>query len=242
MSTTGVRRVVAFNWPKYAAAALLAAGGTALPGRLPTPVRRALRTGAALTAAGTAASLAASWWVYDRSALYEWGWIRPLLPARLHRHAVVTTGLDEVSGALRRQHPAARGVLLDCYRDTVSGSIRRAHRGQAPGHAGWPCRPDALPLGTGSLDAVVTALAAHELRRPAQRAALYAEAARVLRPGGRLVVVEHPRNAATIAAFGPGAWHFHPRRAWLRPAGPARLRLVGELSMTPFVRGWAFQR
>jgi SAM-dependent methyltransferase len=239
MSTTGVRRIVAFNWPKYAAAALLAAGATAVSGRLPLLPRRALRAGAALTAAGTAASLAVSWWVYDRSALYDWAWLHPLLPASLHRYAVVTTGLDEVSGALRRHHPAARGVVLDCYRDTVSGSIRRAH---ASGDAGWPCRHDALPLATGSLDAVVTALAAHELRRPAQRAAFYAEVARVLRPGGRLVVVEHPRNAATIAAFGPGAWHFHPRRAWLRPAGPVGLRLVAERAMTPFVRGWAFAR
>lgn len=238
MSTAGVRRVVAFNWPKYVGAAALAVGAAAFSGRLPVLPRRAVRAGAALGAAWTATSLAASWWVYDRSPLYDGEWLRPLLPARTHRYAVVTTGLDEASAMLGNVLPTPPTLVLDCFGDTAAGSIRRAHTADA----GWPCHHDALPVRAGALDAVVTVLAAHELRRPAQRAALFAEAYRVLRPGGRLVVVEHPRNAATIAAFGPGAWHFFPRRDWLRHSGSAGLALVAERALTPFVRGWAFRR
>jgi hypothetical protein len=65
---------------------------------------------------------------------------------------------------------------------------------------------------------------------------------RVLRPAGRLLLVEHCRNAANLAAYGPGAWHFYPRREWLRLASGAGLTPAGETTMTPLVHILVFAR
>jgi ubiquinone/menaquinone biosynthesis C-methylase UbiE len=61
---------------------------------------------------------------------------------------------------------------------------------------------DALPLPDGAADAVVMTLLLHHLDRAGKQAAL-AEAARVLRPGGRLVVADWgpPRGLVPRAGF-----------------------------------------
>jgi len=64
---------------------------------------------------------------------------------------------------------------------------------------------------------------------------LFAEAKRVLIPSGRIVVAEHLRSGWNFVAFGPGFLHFWPRREWLRLASAAKLRLVREGRITPFV-------
>jgi len=157
---------------------------------------------------------------------------------------VVSTGLDELSLTLRRLFPHASAVLLDLYdpRLTRAGSIRRARALVPPPPEVRPARPDALPVPAATLDVVFVVFAAHELRAADQRRALFAEIARTLRTGGRLLLVEHCRDAANVAAYGPGAWHFYPRREWLRLGRGAGLVPAGEKTMTPLVHALAFQK
>jgi SAM-dependent methyltransferase len=93
-----------------------------------------------------------------------------------------------------------------------------------------------LPAAAGTIDAVVLPLSAHELRTAAARRALFGEIRRVLAPGGRVVVVEHLRNLANVAAFGPGALHFHSRRTWAQCFSEAAFVVCREFPITPFVR------
>jgi hypothetical protein len=83
---------------------------------------------------------------------------------------------------------------------------------------------------------VLGILAIHELRRPGQRAAWFREAKRCLAPGGRVVIVEHPRDLANAVAFGPGIRHFHPLRRWRESWQAAGLVLRDEFRVTPFLR------
>jgi SAM-dependent methyltransferase len=238
----GVGRVVAFNWPGYAAVITAVALAAAVP--VSGPARYPLRVGAVLAGAWIAVGLLATWWAYDRTPLYRWRWMAELLPAPPQRYAVVSTGLDEVSTTLRTLFPAARPVPLDLYdpRLTRGGSIRRARALVPPPADAQPARPDRLPVPDGTLDAVFLVFAAHELRAVGQRRALFAEIARGLRPGGRLVLVEHCRDAANITAYGPGAWHFYPRAEWLRLGRGAGLTPVAQRTMTPLVHAVAYQR
>ncbi|MGW7583803.1 class I SAM-dependent methyltransferase [Kitasatospora sp. NPDC054768] len=241
---SGVREVVRYNWPMYAAGALTVAVGGALAGRRPGPAAVLARAVAATAAGYLAVSTLATWCVYDRSALHRYDWLPELLPDGPGDHLVISTGLDEASRPIAARHPGARGRLADLYDPalTTSGSIRRARRHAPPAPGGIPARPDALPAATGALDTVFAVFAAHELRRPADRTALFAEAARSLRPGGTLLLVEHLRDAANTAVYGPGAWHFLPRATWLRHAAEAGLHPAAERRIAGLVTAFAFRK
>jgi SAM-dependent methyltransferase len=239
---SGVAKVLRFNWPRYAAGLATAALGATVP--LPGPLRPAARAAGALAATWTATSVLATWWAYDRSPLYRWRWLLPLLPEPPARYAVLSMGLDEISATLGELFPAAGATLLDLHDPgtTPEGSIRRARACHPPPEGSRPARPEHLPVPDAALDAVFAVLAAHELRTHGQRLALYREIARTLRPGGRLILVEHCRDAANMLAYGPGAWHFHPRAEWLRLGRHAGLVPAGEQTMTPLVRALAYRR
>src|SRR5262252_2772226 len=156
-------------------------------------------------------------------------------------NAVMTLGQDSAwREAMARRVPLdARAVMDLCTGSGVSltglrrvgrtvlgidvsvGMLRLAAETHARG--GWSPRlacadAFALPLRASSLDAITVAFGVRNLRP--RRAAL-AEMARVLRPGGRLVVLE---------AAAPGAGPLAPfARAWIRHAIP----LAGRLSSDP---------
>ncbi|MGW2640891.1 class I SAM-dependent methyltransferase [Streptomyces sp. NPDC001348] len=241
---SGVRDVLAYNWPRYAAGLTTAAVSAALSGRLPHPLRTLARAGSAAAAGLLTSATVASWLVYDRSGLYDYDWLDTLLPRTPSVHLVVGTGLDEASAPLAARWPASLQITVDLYDPAVmtEGSVRRARRRVPPPPHAVPGRPDALPVRRAGADAVFLVFAAHELRQPADRERLFGECARVLRPGGRLVLVEHLRDGRNTAVFGPGAWHFLPRAEWLRLAAHAGLRPAAERRIAGLVTAFAFAR
>ncbi|GAA4118915.1 hypothetical protein GCM10022284_74260 [Streptomyces hundungensis] len=239
-----MREVMRYNWPLYAGGALAAAGGWALARRLPRPAARLARAGAVAAGWLLACSTAATWYVYDLSGLHGYTWLDDLLPDGPGRHLVVSAGLDETSRPVAARHPHAAQRIADIYDPTLmtEGSIRRARRLVPPVAGTVAARPAELPAPTATLDTVLVVFAAHELRRATDRAALFAETARVLRPGGSLVLVEHLRDCANTAVYGPGACHFLPRGTWVGHAAEAGLRPVAERRIAIMVTAFAFRR
>src|SRR5262249_27455320 len=143
-------------------------------------------------------------------------WLHDVLPSPPARWMTVHAGFDEFTPRVRSAFPQTQGRAFDIFdpRTMTEPSIGRARR-SAPLDA-EPAAADALPVETASVDAALLLLAAHELRTPEHRAALFAEVRRTLAPAGHAVVVEHLRDAANFAAFGPGFLHFHSRRTWMR--------------------------
>ncbi len=93
--------------------------------------------------------------------------------------------------------PRGRAIGLDLWkRSDQSGNDPAATRQNAvlEGVAGWVTLQTAdmraLPFADGSFDLVVSSLAIHNIPDAAGRAAAIAEAARVLRPGGRLLIAD----------------------------------------------------
>ena len=249
-SWRGIRQVLLYNWPTYAWTALGCVSGGVATAVLPVPPALKRLAGLGIGAAGawSVSSLLASHYVYDRSELGRWDWAADLFAPESPRRVLnIHAGVDEAGGTLERVFAGAEIQTADMFDPLVtrSASIRRARaRARAQGQH-WeaePVDPTALPFEDAAWDAVLLVFAAHEVRDTATRHQLFREIRRVLRPGGRLLVVEHLRDLPNFLVFGPGFVHFLPRRAWLRAAQEARLTLARERSVTPFVRVFVLEK
>jgi SAM-dependent methyltransferase len=190
----------------------------------------------------TVASLAASWFVYDHSPLMTGGWIPRAIGAPPSTWVNIHSGLDETTGLLRTL-VGGEGQTFDIFDPIVmtEPSIARARLSVSSRHSkGVDFRR--LPLASQSTDAAFLHLSAHELRTAEARTVLLSEVHRVLKPGGRAIVVEHLRDWPNLFAFGPGFLHFHSRRTWLQSFDASGLTIHDEFPMTPFVRIFVLRR
>ena len=240
----GALQILRYNWGYYAlavASAVLAVGLAALLAR-PAWFKVLLSAGAAAAVVWMVSSLAVSHYIYDRSPLYRWQWIAGALPVAPARWLSIHAGLDESSPALRHLFPNAQAVVLDIYDPTemTEGSIARARRLSGSDSAADRADFRRLPLTEAAFDAVFVIFTAHELRQAAARESLFCVLRRVLKPDGRLLLVEHLRDLKNVLAFGPGAFHFYPRSEWVRLAVEAGFGIEREFSITPFVRVFLF--
>jgi SAM-dependent methyltransferase len=232
--------VVSFNRHFFAVAFLAAGMGLALMATLGNPVLQVLvGAGVGLAVYFVVASVIASYLVYDASDLYKLQW----WPARSldkppEDGIVVHAGFDPASAAIQAKFPRMRLRILDFFDagKTTEASIQRAHRLNPPAAAEERIAGDSWPVDTASQDVVFALNAAHELRKPEQRTALFREAKRVLKAGGRVIVIEQMRNLVNFACFGVAAFHFLSRRTWLKSFAAADLTLIDEFRITPFLR------
>jgi SAM-dependent methyltransferase len=230
MTTT---KVIRFNWPKYLcslaiATAALVADEAGAPGWIRCLLWAVFVPGGAWTVT----SIAATWWVYDHRKVYE------CLTAGLFdvgEWAAVHAGFDESVPALRAAigHPPTTVAEIAI---SPGASLRRARK------LGQRSTAEGMSLIANSLDSIFVTFAAHEVRDTAGQRALFTALQRALRPGGRLIVTEHSRDAANIAVYGPGALHFQPLATWRARAGEAGLAETNHMSITPFVRRVVFAR
>ncbi|MEO6954666.1 MAG: methyltransferase domain-containing protein [Polyangia bacterium] len=231
---TGARRIFSYNWPIYVGTWVASLVVLALAPWW-------MKVGAAVALAWSAGSLVVSHWVYDRSPLAAGTWVDPLLPARTEAWASIDAGLDaEVALA-----PPGRCIArLDIYDGSVvhAPSVRRARAMTPRSHVATAASALALPLPDASCDLIAVVFTAHEIRDRAHRERFFAELWRSLRPHGRVLLVEHVRDVANFAAFGPGYVHFQPRAEWLRLAALTKLDVVTETRVTPFVMALALEK
>ena len=242
----GLGQIVRFNWPFYAFAigAILAAAlvSSGLP--IGIHAHQALSLAIGLALMWIVGSLAVSWIVYDASPLMRWEWIRDAIGFHPRTWINIHAGLDESTHVLRRMFGPSDGRAFDIFdplemtEPSIARARRLAHNVVEPEHVDFR----RLPVDDRTLDAAMLLLSAHELRTHDSRCALFAELHRALAPGGRVVVAEHLRDVANVAAFGPGALHFHSRRTWKRCFAQTRLAVEREFSMTPFVRVFVLRR
>ena len=237
MTTTrfaGVANIVRFNRGKYFGALLVVLGLTF------AAVNGTYRTLALLSIAaivlGIAVSLGVSYWVYDRSDLYEIRWADAIKPD--DDVAVVHAGLDEVSSLLRPRLSSDPHVVSFYDRIAVAEpSIRRA-QGELPTDAtvGRPL------VDSGAFDWIVAFMCLHELRVESARRDLLAELRDGLDEDGHIVLVEHLRDLPNALAFTVGVTHFLSRRSWMADFEASGLRIVSERKMTLFVTEFVLAR
>ena len=236
----GMINIARFNWPFYVVVG---------PVFIASLVGLVLVSGLGLKLACGLVFASASWFlfaslgishlIYDRSDLYRWGWLDRALSTVGMRQAVFChCGFDEASANLRDKFSGAEWQLLDHFdsKQMTEASIHRARALFPPPPGTLTSRADAWPVVGEWADVVFGLLAIHELRKEEERSAWFAEARRCLRKGGRVVLVEHMRDAANFLAFGPGFLHFHSPASWRRCWEAAGLRSIDQFRVTPFVR------
>ena len=236
----GMLAIVRFNWPFYGVAILVFVGAVVGIFLSRDPWVLAL-CGAIAAGSGyfLFVSLGVSHLIYDRSDLYRWHWLKRVLGGgKRGRIVFCHSGFDEASDALRDMLKDAEWRILDHHDPSTmtEASIRRARKLYPPTHVTEAAPFDRWPIGDGWADVVFGIMAIHEMRTVGERAKWFAEAKRCLADGGRIVVVEHARDAANFLAFGPGFLHFHSVKNWERSWEGEGLRLMENSRITPFVR------
>lgn len=240
----GVLQILQFNWRMYlSATAGIVAAVTAWP-FLPLPGRMALGLGVIPLMFWMASSLLVSHYIYDRFPLYDFRWIARGLTRVPRRWINIHSGWDETSGLLATILPAEDNQVVDIFdaRIMTENSIRQArlvNRNSVPSISG--CY-DRLPFDANMFDAAFAIFAAHELRRHEQRVDLFREIARILTPGGELVLMEHARDWKNFLAFGPGFLHFFSRKEWRNAASEAGFMVRTEHAMTPFAHVYVLRK
>jgi hypothetical protein len=239
------RLVVSFNRHFFALALLACAVGIVLCVLVEHPlVRVMLALGVGFALYFMVASVIAVYFIYDASDLYKLEW----WPARCLKQPpddgiVVHAGLDPASPEIKAKYPQMRLRIFDFFDASVTSqaSIRRAHRLFPPSAAEERIAADAWPAQAASQDVVFVLNAAHELRKVEERLAFFREVKRVLKNGGKVIVIEQLRDLVNFACFGVAAFHFLSRRTWLRSFAEADLNVTDEFAISPFMRAFVLQ-
>ena len=71
-----------------------------------------------------------------------------------------------------------------------------------------------IPLADASCDAVCFGFGTHEIPTGGSREKLFAEASRILKPGGKVLLFEHGWDAHNYVIFGPVIYHVTKRQDW----------------------------
>jgi SAM-dependent methyltransferase len=156
----------------------------------------------------------------------------------------IHAGFNDSGANLPLVLPGSHGDSLDIFDpiEMPEPSIARArHLTGVPvtsRAADWK----ALPVPDAACDAVFLLFSAHELRRRESRIHLFEEAARILRPGGEVILLEHLRDFSNFAAFGPGVLHFFSASSWHDVSRSAGFNIADESDINPFVRAFVFRR
>jgi SAM-dependent methyltransferase len=239
------RLVVSFNRHFFAIALLTCAVSIALIVLVENPLARGLLVlGVGLAAYFMVASVIAAYVVYDASDLYKLQW----WPARCLQQPpddgiVAHAGFDPASAAIKAKFPQMRLRILDFFdaSQTTEASIQRAHRLNPPSVPEERIPAEDWPVESASQDVVFALSAAHELRKTEERIAFFREAKRVLKSGGKVIVIEQLRDFFNFSCFGVAAFHFLSRRTWMQSFAGANLTLKDEFTITPFMRAFVLQ-
>lgn len=222
----GVWNVVRFNAPKYVLGVVVVV--LACIGAYFFAQARPFWIGVAVVAlVMIVVPLVATHIVYDRSDLYRMPWLSGQQPRSVIN---LNAGFDESSAVLQQRFSNSNLRVIDLF-DPVrctEPSIVRARKAYPPYPGTVHATGSALPTDTASIDLVVAFLSLHEVRKHADRVAVFVDIKRTLVPDGRLVVTEHLCDLSNTLVFTFGVPHFHTRATWLHAFHEAGLRIVHE--------------
>jgi len=192
----------------------------------------------------------ASFIVYDWGRTHEYDRLY-----ELGQLANATVVIDITAGKLR----GTRGLLsrvktghyfiIDIFDPAkmTDQALRRAREMEPPLEADRriyrrTASPNQLPIPHNWADAVYCSFSLHELPSASDRAAIFAEFTRILKPGGRLVMAEHGRDCFNLLAFGPGVFSYFSPACWTRLITDAGLVIKHHERWRGLVHLWVAEK
>lgn len=239
----GIRNIIRFNWHFYLLSILLIAALLILQLYIHAPWSGITLAIAFISFFLMMLSLMVSLYVYDLSDLYSMAWLDdfklPPYASMVNIHA----GFDETSALLTAQFPNASLTVLDFYNPEkhTEVSIKRARKAYPSFPGTIAVETVHLPLPPKTVDVAFCLLAVHELRDVHERTHFFKEVKRTLKPGGRIVFIEHLRDISNFIAYTIGFLHFYSRGTWERHFKDAELIINKEFTITPFITGYILQ-
>lgn len=233
----GVWNVIRFNWHFYAGATI--GFGMLLFTIIFLPLSSVwvINTVAVLIILPVIISLGVSYYVYDRSGLYDFHWLTDLTFPAESIIVNINAGFDETSTLLNARYPDCSLQVFDFYdpEKHTEVSIARARKAYAPFPQTIRIDTQILPLVNGSADGIFNIFSLHEIRSTSERIAFLKQQYAALSENGYCVIVEHLRDVPNFLAYNIGFLHFHSPQEWRINFKAAGFKVHRELKITPFV-------
>lgn len=233
----GVFNIVRFNWHFYAIAgivmlALLAT--SVFAGKISFWIVVSLAAGILMS---VVVSLSISYYIYDRSHLYDFGWLKGVAANRPQTIINIHAGFDETSFALQKIFADAVLHVYDFYdpHKHTEISIGRARKAYPSFPGTLKVTTDRLPTAAASADLIFNIFALHEVRSQAERIGFLKAQAMALKDAGKCIVVEHLRDVPNFLAYNIGFLHFFSQKEWKANFSQAGFTIEKKFHVTPFV-------
>lgn len=178
-------------------------------------------------------------YVYDFSGYYDFKWLEILdLTEQKPKQIVnINAGFDETSFLLKNNFPETSLKVFDFYnaKQHTELAIVRARKVSMVYPDTSQIKSDEIPLDDQSTDLIFLLSAAHEIRTHKEKVAFLKECHRICKPSGKLITVEHLRDAPNFLAFTIGFTHFFSRKDWKKAFKEAGFSSFEESKFTPFM-------
>jgi SAM-dependent methyltransferase len=183
--------------------------------------------------------LLVSAYVYDFSGFYKFDWLKKVIrnDETVKQIVNINAGFDETSFILESKFPGATLRVFDFYNEKrhTEPAIIRARKVTLFYPDTRRIESGTIPLETGSVDIVFLLSAVHEIRVHEEKVQFLKECHRVIKPGGKVIMVEHLRDFPNFVAFTIGFTHFFSRATWKKAFVQAGFTTFEETKFTPFM-------
>lgn len=182
-------------------------------------------------------SLAVSFYIYDYSDIYSFNWIKKIYSKQPQSIINIHAGFDNISYLIEGKFEDSKFRVFDFYDpDRIKErSLTRARKVTIPYDETISVDFEKLPAESDSVDLIFLVFSAHEIRDNSEREKFFQEVARITKPDGNIILVEHLRDLPNFLAFTIGFFHFFSEKTWLKNFELANLEIVKEVKHTPFV-------
>jgi len=182
-------------------------------------------------------SLAASYWIYDGSSIYDLTFLDDSEDSEQNFWVNINAGFDEISRSIEMRFPETKLHILDFYdpEKHTEASIARARNAYPPHPDTVTIQSDALPIENATANKVIAFFSLHEIRDHGERVQALKEIHRKLKDEGELYLTEHLRDVPNLIVYSFGAFHFHTRKEWLAAFNESGFKIKMAEKTTPFV-------